>query len=172
MYRIGFTNVDILDFTSHYCINMPCLLMGSVFRQDRIYEALDRKIMKRCSGHKILNVTFILFGIIGVEALIHNQIGITSNMDFVYVAVVIYCNIVFLRAFEGDVIIKKILGWLGKKSLYIWLIHSIWLETCFQHFTYALRIPAIIVVSCFIVIIPIVLSVEKITAIVLRSTKR
>lgn len=154
IFNGGYISKEVLNFTSHYCITMPSLLIGSIANEDNLFVRTD-KFFEGLRIKKKPGCVCVLMIIIIVETVMHNVINLTSSIDFIWIFLVVYSLRNLLRINLIRESCSKLLIFLGKNSLYIWLIHAVFLLDYFQRATYAVRIPVLVVCIVLLISVPV-----------------
>ncbi|MBM6745580.1 acyltransferase [Drancourtella massiliensis] len=165
LYSYNIINIEILNITSRYFTNMPTILIGTLVYQYNLYG----KIRGRLNSKKGLFISLIiLLGASSGKFFMHFVLKNASNIDsflilFVMFALMTIIYEIYRNKNMTSVVTLKILGYLGKYSLYIWLIHSIFVSKIIQPFTYLLRFPILIVCEVLIISLALAWVIHKVT---------
>lgn len=158
-YEMGIIHVTILNYLSRYNTTMPSILIGMIVAKHKLFHNVERIRLK-----KKRYLPWALIGCIGgIEFVLHTVIGMTSSLDNIWVIFIVYSLVEIFRD-SGSVTkkrIRKILGIFGTYSLYIWLIHSIFIMEMIQPFTYATGILIISVVIVLLISFALSIIIKK-----------
>lgn len=128
---------------------MPSWLIGMIVSADDVYGEWNKKL----GDKRNLYATLFLIGITVLNIVIRFVFLIDSNFIHYYVLFEVWALTVMAKRMKK----VKILIFLGENSLYMWLVHSIFLFGIIQPITYYFRVP--IVIFAFVLAITILLSV-------------
>lgn len=164
LYSYNIINDSILNFTSRYFTTMPTFLIGTVVYQ---YNLFGKTIKQLKVKRRLWISKLILLIVVIIKFFLHFIIKNTSNMDSFYIFFVMFALINFIHEINkmktrGAYFFRNILKILGKNSLYIWLIHSIFIFEIIQQFTYFLHIPCLILCEVLIISLFFAYVVDKI----------
>lgn len=153
-YRYVMIPGIIRDEISHYISWMPVILIGAVVKESKVLERVDELINKR-SNDRLKLIGCILFpvGCIVVKALIQHVSGITTNIDAIFILPFMYSTIYVIRRAYGR-LAEKSLRYLGGVSIYIWLMHRVFLYNPLRMWTLRLRLPVLIICAAITMLIP------------------
>ena len=144
----------VLNYSSRYNSTMPSILIGMVVAKYGLFEMINMHVGKR----RYISLMILLMIFIE-EFVLHSVIGITFTLDNVWIVFIIY-SITRILKNPNALLLKKvsyILGIFGTYSLYIWLIHSIFLMEILQPLTYMTN--NLIISIIFVLIISLAISV-------------
>ena len=130
------------------------ILIGAVVKESKVLERVDELINKR-SNDRLKLIGCILFpvGCIVVKALIQHVSGITTNIDAIFILPFMYSTIYVIRRAYGR-LAEKSLRYLGGVSIYIWLMHRVFLYNPLRMWTLRLRLPVLIICAAITMLIP------------------
>lgn len=146
-YSLGFIGDTVLSVAQNYNTTMPRLLIGAIVGREKVFDSWRRYIDKRSLPISIL---FLVLLTIGKVVLIFG-FGIESQIDFLWILFEMYALIIITDKISHVRWISKALKILGEYSLYIWLIHAIWISDLLKPVTYSFRIPLLIVTFAVVV---------------------
>lgn len=164
LYSYNIINIEILNITSRYFTNMPTILIGTLVYQYNLYGKIRGKLnSKKC----LFIALFILLGASSGKFFMHFVLKNTSNIDSFLILFVLFALMTIIHEiYENKNMISgfilKILRHLGKYSLYIWLIHSIFVSKIIQPFTYVLHFPILIVCEVLIISLALAWIIHKV----------
>lgn len=166
LYGFNLIDENILSFTSRYFTTMPILLIGTIVYQNNLYGKMISSLKQR---NRIAISCVILFAVSIGKFFMHYVVKNTSNLDSFIIIFVMFAivNIIHEIDKNSDAISKqmvKLLKWLGKYSLYTWLIHSVFVSDIIQPFTYFMHLPILIICEVFIFSFPFAWIIHKLVS--------
>lgn len=143
--HLGFDNTIITQFLSNYGSTMPILIIGYLVAHDHVFSIIDKKLNKiNKSSITLIAISFLLLLSI-TKGYLNCILNFRSDLEAVWIIFEIYYLLILIRKICQAIYIDKLLKWLGRHSLYIWLIHSIFLLSNIQKFTFMPHIPVFII---------------------------
>lgn len=148
------------DIGSHYFQWMPVIISGYIVAKDALFEQLY------CQVHRIKQSAFITLcllvcivlysGKCFVQLFINNY----SNVDSFYLPIFMFSLIGATRMISGRW--YKMISWIGLLSPYLWLTHRILLYPLMNKVILSARIPLLVLIVSFIIMIPIGLVMRRV----------
>lgn len=139
----------------------PCMISGFLFAKYALFEnALDEISGKCRSGWGKILLWLLMVGAacIGRSAyprfspgrisVLGEWTDLVINMDVFYAPLFVYGAANLLKLLKGNAVVK-LLGRIGKQSLFMWFLHGIFFNVCketTQPFLYCLRNPLLVLV--------------------------
>lgn len=143
---LGFDNLTINHLLSAYGAIMPILIIGYIVHSYNLFTVMDRK-MNRVKGVRIECTAALLLSLLSiVKGYLICVLGFKSGLEALWIMIEMYCLLILVKKICRIQYVDILLQWLGKQSLYIWLIHSVFMISNIQKFTYMLHIPVFIII--------------------------
>ncbi|MCD8014684.1 MAG: acyltransferase [Lachnospiraceae bacterium] len=140
--RMEVFDSDIYSLLSRYNQTMPRLLIGTAVYKYGVYDKWNEK--GNANRQLLYSVLFMIILTIGKMGL-RLGLGIDSEIDMFWIIYEMYALTVIVKRLKELDIAKKVLVVLGDYSMYIWLIHAVFLLDFIQPYLYGLRLPIVIV---------------------------
>lgn len=150
--KTGVLDSTIISLLQHYNTTMPSWIIGMIVAEEGIYNKwnlfLSRKKDKLPLYLSYLFLTFITI----FNYLVRFRLHIQSDMIHFYVVFEMFA----LTIVAKNICHTKTLETLGKYSLYMWLIHAVFILRIMQPITYFTRIP--IIVFMFVLVVTFIIA--------------
>lgn len=123
-YKIVIYILALVSFimTRHYLF---IFLTGIVFARYRVFEYIEQYLYSK----RYFNNIFLILGTLGV--FIFRSVLMSARFDDIIVIMFIYSAITLIRKIRSKNI-EKSLCFLGRYSIYMWLVHTYWAYYYFQ----------------------------------------
>lgn len=145
--HLGFTNFTITHFLSMYGATMPIWIMGYFVSCYDLFDDIAAKMERVNRGHKIEFIAVLFLSLLSIiRGYLICILGIKSNLEALWIILEIFCILILVHRICQVKNVDILLKWLGKQSLYIWLIHSVFMLDSIQKFTFILHIPIFVLI--------------------------
>lgn len=125
-----------------------CFLFGMLIYENRLYEKVSIKLCRDRFYSIIISVICIIFSVI-IRTIS------SFNIDAFLVVIYIFGCLQILKTMKNSKVIRRVLQFLGRYSIYIWLIHTFFLYYYFQsefmQLKYAILIYIVIICVCLVI---------------------
>lgn len=158
--KVMFSKVFLLPMAtsifSHYFQWMPVIIIGYITKKEKMFDVIYEFWSK--TSFKKLHLYFCLCGCLGIyggKCIFQYCTKIYSNFDSLLIFPFMYCICGLAKWVISKKILSKVLSELGDLSIYIWLSHSVLLYQPMQKMLIFFRIPIIILLVSFAIMVPI-----------------
>ncbi len=174
--RIVFTRIfpmnEVLEILSHYFQWMPVVVVGHLSNKRRIIDRANSIVSIYIGDNRIILYT-ILIVLLYVGKCSFMFIAKTySNFDSLIILPFMISLIGVARWLSKYRRLKMILSYLGYLSMYLWLSHGFILYPQVQAIVLCVRLPILILLFSFAVMIPIAYILRTFDRILLKTGQR
>ncbi|MBQ2890888.1 MAG: acyltransferase [Clostridia bacterium] len=153
--------VKTVAYTMEYFLWLPCVLMGLCFAKYGLLGKIDKGFEKLKKGEHIACIVLLL-AIMYLRAYKEDTIGtIIFSFDSFYVPLFVYICAKYLNYAHG--FIKKILECLGRHSVNIWFLHSMFFfgTSALMKYAFLPKVSVLIIIWVICLCLPVSVVLRK-----------
>ncbi len=136
---------------------MPVILIGALVGKYEVFDHVMSWLEKHLRKCLILVISILVFVICIVgKALFQHYTGVSTNMDAIFIVPFMFCTIYVIKRIFNK-FPEKALRLIGGISLYIWMMHRVFLYEPIRTWTLSLRLPILIVIVAIVILVPLAL---------------